>query len=208
MTSQQRRELWIIAGVAIVAFLALLIAATDPAVTALDDGTKTVVRSGRHPLLGPSMQTLTRLGSGYVQLPLAAVICAAMWRRHRRLARSVVVVSAATVVAVAVLKWLIGRPRPNLRTYGFPSGHVLGTLVFSGVLLYLLWVFAVGREWRAGAAVGFALLTIGVAYSRLYVNAHWLTDVMGGVTGGFAATALAVLFMDGQLTDEPAVPPG
>ncbi len=208
MTSQQRRELWIIAGVAIVAFLALLIAATDPAVTALDDGTKTVVRSGRHPLLGPSMQTLTRLGSGYVQLPLAAVVCAAVWRRHRRLARSVVVVSAATVVAVAVLKWLIGRPRPNLTTYGFPSGHVLGTLVLSGVLLYLLWVFAVGRGWRAGAAVGFALLTIGVAYSRLYVNAHWLTDVMGGVTGGFAATALAVLFMDGQLTDEPAVPPG
>ena len=84
----------------------------------------------------------------------------------------------------------------------------MGTLVFSGVLLYLLWVFAVGRGWRVVTTVGCALLTCGVAYSRLYVNAHWLTDVMGGLAGGIAATTLAVLFMDTQVPDERAGPPG
>ncbi len=208
MTPEQRQELWIIAGLAALAFLAVLVAATDSTVTAFDHGTKSAVRWGRHPLLDRPMKALTRLGSGYVQLPLAAVACTVMWRRHRRLARSVVVVAAATVVGVAALKWLIGRPRPNLSAYAFPSGHVMGTLVFSGVVLYLLWVFAVGRGWQLAAAVGCGLLTFGVAYSRLYVNAHWLTDVLGGMTGGIAATTLALLFMDAQLADEPAVASG
>jgi len=208
MTPDQRRELWIIAGVAALAFLAVLVAATASMVVAVDHGTKSAVRWGRHPLLDGPMHTVTRLGSGHVQLPLAAVVCTMVWRRHRRLAQSIVVVAAGTVVGVALLKWLIGKPRPNLSTYAFPSGHVMGTLVFSGVLLYLLWVFAIGRGWRFAAAVGCALLTFAVAYSRLYVNAHWLTDVLGGMTGGIAVTTLALLFMDTQLAHESAGPPG
>ena len=208
MTPQQRRALWIVAGLAVLGFLAVLVAAIDPTVIALDQATRNAVRSGRHPLLHGPMKTLNRLGSGDVQLPVAAVVCIVTWRRHRRLASSVIVVSVATVVGVAVLKWLIGKPRPTMSAYGFPSGHVVGTLVFSCVLLYLLWIFAVARGWRVVTIVGCTLLTCGVAYSRLYVNAHWLTDVMGGVTGGFAATALGLLFMDTQLADEPVAPPG
>jgi len=51
-------------------------------------------------------------------------------------------------------------------------------------------------------------MTFGVAYGRLYVNAHWLTDVMGGMTAGIAATTLAWLFMDAQLGPKPGVASG
>ncbi|OLB95818.1 MAG: hypothetical protein AUH30_14185 [Candidatus Rokubacteria bacterium 13_1_40CM_68_15] len=208
MTPQQRWALWVTAAVAALAFVAVLMATLHPGVTAFDHATKDAVRAARHPLLQRPMKTLNRLGSGDVQLPLAVVACAVVWRRHRRLAYSVAVVSVTTVAGVAALKWLIGKPRPSMSAYGFPSGHVVGTLVFSGVLLYLLWVFAVARRWQVVAGIGGALLTFGVAYSRLYVNAHWLTDVLGGMTAGITATTLAWLFMDVQLADEPGVGSG
>jgi membrane-associated phospholipid phosphatase len=208
MTPQQRRVLWVTAAGASVAFFVVLLATLHPTVTALDLATRDAVRAGRHPLLQVPMNTLNRLGSGDVQLPLGALVCAMTWRRHRRLAGTVVVVSLATVAGVAALKWLIGKPRPKLSAYGFPSGHVVGTLVFFGVLLYLLWVFAVPRRWQVLAAISGALMTFGVAYGRLYVNAHWLTDVMGGMTAGIAATTLAWLYMDAQLGDKPGVAPG
>jgi len=195
------------AGASVV-FLIVLIATLHPAITALDQSTGDAVRAGRHPLLHAPMKTLNLLGSGDVQLPLGALVCAVTWRRQRRLAGSVVVVSLATVAGVAMLKWLIGKPRPKLSAYGFPSGHVVGTLVFFGVLVYLLWVFAVARRWQVLVAISGAAITFGVAYGRLYVNAHWLTDVMGGMTAGIAATTLAWLFMDAQLSPKPGVTSG
>ena len=208
MTPSQRRALWITAAGATVAFLVVLLATLHPMVTTLDQSTRDTVRAGRHPLLHVPMNTLNRLGSGDVQLPLAALVCAMTWRRHRRLAGSVVVVSLTTVAGVAMLKWLIGKPRPKLSAYGFPSGHVVGTLVFFGVALYLLWVFAVARRWQVLVAISGAAMTFGVAYGRLYVNAHWLTDVAGGMTVGIAATTLAWLFMDAQLGSKPGVASG
>jgi len=171
----------------------------NPAVTAFDRQSRMLVREARHPALDRPMKTLSRVGSGYVQLPVAIAVCVILWRRHRRLAESLIAVAVATVVTVAVLKWLIGKPRPNLTTYAFPSGHVMGTLVFSGVVLYLLWIFAVHRRWQVLAGAGCTVMILGVAYSRLYVNAHWLTDVMGAVAGGIAVTTLGMLLIDHRI---------
>jgi len=104
---------------------------------------------------------------------------------------------AMTPVPVAAglgLKLLVQRPRPEFLLIGpetagssFPSGHALFAALLGGVLVLLVedWV----RPWwlrRAllGAAV---LMALVVGASRVYLGAHWPSDVLGGYLAGALA---------------------
>jgi len=82
---------------------------------------------------------------------------------------------AGTGALQLVAKWAIDRPRPNLAAWGFPSGHVLSLVVFFGLMIYLFVGYA-----------GCAVLILVVAFSRLYLEAHWVSDLAGGFTLGLA----------------------
>jgi undecaprenyl-diphosphatase len=86
----------------------------------------------------------------------------------------------------------VDRPRPPgalIATSGasYPSGHAIASAVTAiGVVMAL----TSGRR-RLHAMVAAVLLTTAVAFSRPYLSAHWLTDVVGGALLG-AGIALAV----------------
>ena len=107
----------------------------------------------------------------------------------------------ATTVAVTVIGSVVDRPRPaddlvHIFRYtassSFPSSHVTHATVFLGTL-----TFAVTRGWKPGharrlivASLVLALTAVGV--SRLYLGAHWLSDVVGGYVYGASVVAAAV----------------
>jgi undecaprenyl-diphosphatase len=115
---------------------------------------------------------------------------------------AVLLVVAVTFSAAmnTVIDTLVNRPRPNSNTAPirhntvnvpyptFPSGHTEHDLVFYGFLLYLSFTKPV-REWRyrwllipLQLYAVFDILSIGV--SRIMVEEHWLTDVLGGYLEG------------------------
>src|SRR3989442_315755 len=96
------------------------------------------------------------------------------------------------------LKRLDPRARPTLRGYGFPSGHVFGATVFVIVAMYLLWRFEAPRRSQRLARVAGVVFVTGVGYSRIYVNAHWLSDVVGGLLAGIAFALMVVLALDAR----------
>jgi membrane-associated phospholipid phosphatase len=166
----------------------------------VDRGARALIREGRPPTLERPMRIVSLLGSGDVLFPLTIACSLIVWRRgHRALALWLPAIGVATSLALAVMKWSIDKPRPTFRGYGFPSGHVFGTTVFVLVGLYLLWAFAASRRHqRLAAAIGIAFVTL-VGYSRIYVNAHWLTDVVGGLLAGIAFALVVVLALDTRL---------
>ncbi len=143
------------------------------------------------------MRALTLLGSGYV----LAVLCVPAWfllrRRGHPLQRALPAVVGGAFLLNVLTKWLVSRPRPRQTSYGFPSGHTLGAVIFFGAVIYVLWTSDVGRVWRWVGTVVSCLLIAGIAYSRLYLKVHWLSDVAGGLTGG-AAYLLFVLIALGR----------
>jgi undecaprenyl-diphosphatase len=86
------------------------------------------------------------------------------------------------------------KPLLELATYSFPSGHTAGAVVFYGVLA----AFLVSRFYdrrRRSACVMLAIAAVAlVAFSRLYLGAHYLSDV---VAAACASTAWLVLCLSG-----------
>lgn len=97
-----------------------------------------------------------------------------------------------------VAKRSYARPRPRGlggpvdSSYSFPSGHATVSAAVCGTLMYVLWREGLVRGQIALAlAIGVPLL---VGVSRIYLDVHWATDVLGGWGLGAAiAAAFAAL---------------
>ncbi len=100
-----------------------------------------------------------------------------------------------------LLKELIHRARPELlyqayteTGYSFPSGHATVSAAFYGFLMYLAWRMIPSRPWRIAAQVALSLLIVLIAFSRLYLGVHYVSDVIAGllIGGVFAWLGIVV----------------
>jgi undecaprenyl-diphosphatase len=137
------------------------------------------------------------LGEGYFLVPLNLFLFSILHPYRPRLAVLLPAMTLGSVAVEVMGKWLVSRPRPNLVAYGFPSGHVFVAVVFFGGLFYVVTVMERRRRWRLFNAAVSGTLLLGVAYSRLYLNAHWLTDVLAGFAGGGAYLLTVLALVDG-----------
>ncbi len=83
-------------------------------------------------------------------------------------------------------------PLLTLPTYSFPSGHTLAATVFYGVLACYLWQRARSVAQRAAVVAGTVLMVALVAFSRIYLGVHFLSDVLAAVAEGLAWLAICV----------------
>jgi membrane-associated phospholipid phosphatase len=185
-----------IAALSTASFGALAIEAARHDVPALDREVQAWAQRTRGPFLEAPMELFAFLGSGCVLFALSGVAFVLLRRARHPLARTLPLVALGAFVLHALAKRLFARPRPNGEPRGFPSGHALGATVFFGVLVWLIWTSNVGRAWKWIATSAACLLVLGIAYCRLYLNVHWLTDVAGGFASGVAYWMCALLAID------------
>jgi membrane-associated phospholipid phosphatase len=130
---------------------------------------------------------------------LAATALVAAWLACRRdwpeLGRLAVV--PAGMLLNAGLKTVFQRPRPHLEdplvhlmTLSFPSGHAAASTVFYGALSALAFARWRSRAIRALALGLAAAMVLLVTFSRVYLGAHYVSDVVAGVAVGAVCLAL------------------
>ena len=168
----------------------------------------------REPWLTTTMNLLTALGSSGVLIPLVA-LAGGWWWRRRRTVRPLITLGVAYIGAellFRIVKVLTDRQRPSaavaFRHYSglaFPSGHATLAAAVFGALAAL--TAAASSSWPAKVASWAAavFITIVVGVSRLYLGAHWLTDVLGGwALGAMWLTAVLVIVRPATPTDADA----
>jgi membrane-associated phospholipid phosphatase len=152
------------------------------------------------------LKAITELGNIRVVVPVAIVLVLfeLLRRRNRWSILFLLTVMAGTEAAMLLVKDIVGRLRPTLNpaaaTLGpsFPSGHSATAAAF-----YAAAALIIGRTLRRpvrqlaiAAAVGIA---VAVAASRVLLDLHWLSDVIGGLSLGWAWFALCAVVFGGRL---------
>ena len=179
--------------VAALLFLALGILVRYSVLNALDLRVTRELQRGDWPPLGALMVACTQAGSPAVVPVVALLAAAALWRARLPRAAKLVLLSLLAVPIDVVLKGFWDRARPDkgmvhvaVDTSGtsFPSGHALWGTALYGALAVLAWIHIDRRRGRLPVVLLLVALTLGVDVSRVYLGAHWLSDVVGGAAFG------------------------
>jgi len=177
------RKTWIWAAL----FIAML-----PLVFLGDEPIRIVLKDLRVQAVFNLMHVLTWIGRGWVLMVEASVLFGIGWRwRNPKLkqagARGLIAVATAGL-AVQTIKHLAGRPRPKLLDQGvfdwgpsfasghdsFPSGHTISAFAMAAVLSSI---------YPAGRWLWYSLAVLA-GFTRLYIGAHFASDVFVGAVLG------------------------
>jgi len=150
------------------------------------------------------MVGMSMLGDAAVTVTL--VLAALFWLLLKKDRYSALFLSATTIfgfLLVTVVKQITKIPRP-VDMYGgavhwaFPSSHATMSMVIFGSLAMLCSrELPTKRRWLPFALALF--LVLGIGYSRLYLGAHWLSDVVGGFSLGLAwLIMMTVAYLHGK----------
>ncbi len=157
----------------------------------------------RNVVLTALARFLNLLGSGIVTIPLRIVVT--VWllvrRRWRALAAWAMTWAAAELILAAAKTFFHrGRPPEPLVAvvgFSFPSGHaVAGAATALALVLVLLPAGPARRRWEL-VAIAFVFV---MALSRVYLGAHWFSDVVAGVLLG-AGVALGSFGLVTEIRD-------
>lgn len=172
----------------------------------LDGRAFMAVYGGADGTWGPAMVAATVFGGGWSALALAPMI----WHeRTRRFAAALALTLAFQAVIVWSLKRVVGRVRPWIalglpQPFGaphdpsFPSGHAAGSFCAAVFLALALPAIRPMSRWVRGLVVALAgTLAALVAISRVYLGAHFPSDVvvgaaLGALIGAIGAALYAV----------------
>ena len=187
-----RRALGVVATTCIV-FFTLGVLVRYSALQAFDLRASERVQRDQWPPLQTIMKGFTYAGSPGV-VPVVGVLAAlALWRGGLPRAAKLVAFSLVSIPLFILLKLFWDRARPDaplvrvaVRTAGtsFPSGHATGGTALYGALAALAWIHLDHRPLRLPVTLGLALLPLAIDASRVYLGAHWTSDVVGGSAVG------------------------
>ncbi|VAV95178.1 hypothetical protein MNBD_ACTINO01-2298 [hydrothermal vent metagenome] len=188
--------LWLFAGLI---SLLLAIPTTAGWVQQLDDAVFRVAVANETTALVVLGRVLAFVGSIYVMAPLMIIVAAYLGtsKRWNALWAWALTIGISQLL-IGSIKVLYARERPTLPLvettgYAFPSGHALtGAAVAIGLVIVLTPSTSRRRHFVAMAVV-YGLV---MAWSRVYVRAHWFSDVSAGFAFGAAAAVTAALVLD------------
>lgn len=205
---RDRRRMRVAVALLLVGFavLAALAANAEWILLEIDRPLESAAIAARTGWLNNAMVVLTFLGTRWVigALTVAIAVWALATGRCRYAVAILVVAVLLNPLIEVAFKELIGRVRPDAarllpgRGPSFPSGHVLASMGFYGLLPLLAWE-TTARYWiRRLIFFACVAIVVTVAASRVYIDVHWFSDVVAGLLLGTAIVAVSYRALHGH----------
>jgi membrane-associated phospholipid phosphatase len=196
--NRKRLLFWVLSGILAVVLVALAFH--------FDELVHNYITTHPNHALRSFMEKVSRFGDWPEHIALGLMLAGVAWLRGSkkwvRIFLAMLIACALAGAAVRVIKIGTGRARPFVQTeeqwngpslsskfHSFPSGHTAASTAFFGVLLFVTW------------RIGLACLPIPmlIAISRMYVAAHYLSDVVFAAILGLLCAFLVAWFLLGQI---------
>lgn len=138
-------------------------------------------------------RALTNFGDFYI--PIMVIVCILIFIKNKKYFYIITSGYAFAGLIVFISKTIIQRPRPLEalieipKSFSFPSGHTLTSIVFYITLWYLL-TYKSAKKTKIITFILTVLIVILIGMSRIYLGVHYFSDVIGGII-----LALPILFM-------------
>jgi len=139
------------------------------------------------PALIAAMKKITFFGSTTFLFPAYIVLIG--WyliKKKFNYAIDIAIIGISSTAMMFALKQFFHRHRPQLPIikgisgYSFPSGHSLSSFVFCTILIYLVWKGMMQQGYKYVLTVLLLLCPLAIGLSRVILNVHYATDVIGG----------------------------
>ena len=101
---------------------------------------------------------------------------------------------------IGILKRTFKRQRPNInrlteeKGYSYPSGHTMTATIFYGFIIFLIILINFVMPIKILFILALIILILLVAYTRIYLGVHYLSDVIGAILIGSSYTLLYIFF--------------
>ena len=147
----------------------------------------------QNPVMRNAMIGISEIGFPKLAVPVTAGIAGIFWALRFRLEALFILLTSTSLILNIIVKKVIKRPRPTtelvtvvrvINEPSFPSGHVMQYTNLFGLLIYLL-----ATNWRSSRLRNSLIATCTgliafIGPSRVYLGAHWPSDVMAGYLYG------------------------
>jgi membrane-associated phospholipid phosphatase len=198
----------LVSAIAISVFADLGEDVAEKSTTTFDNAVRGWIVSHQNPWVYKLAYAITWIGSPAVMV-LIAIGAGAWFYRQRGRSKAGVMIAAPAVGGLlsGLVKTIFGRARPagaallNMKSYSFPSGHATTS---AAVVVTLCYVLARERiiSWKAAILMGGSVPLV-VGLTRLYLDVHWTTDVIGGWTVGLFVAAMSAALYEYLRRDAP-----
>ena len=190
--SSRSRALGMTSLAAAAGFTVVSVAVTRHLTREVDRRARRWIRPRRRRNMTEVARLATNLGAPNVHPFLALALAAVATRLTGNIAYRVPLASLAATVADKSVRVVIHQIRPPLSgphhgidRFAFPSGHTCAITAIAVAFLAETWPALTDTQRTALASAG-AAASLGVAWTRLYLDEHWIDDILGGWLAGIA----------------------
>jgi undecaprenyl-diphosphatase len=150
--------------------------------------------------LKPMMLVFTMIGEPPFTVGVAAAVLGYGAALNKPFYEEAGLIALITITITSLLKFVLRRSRPRndyskkmwIKTFSFPSGHAAGSLVS-----YLMAAMIIANKFPDFTVAAWTVAVVGcllIALSRIYLGAHYASDIIGGwIVGGIG---LAIILFD------------
>lgn len=168
----------------------------------LDSKLVTTIATIRTPFLTKIMLFFTYLGGPFPVTLATLLISLLLLKKHKKEAALFLITMIMGVIINASLKTIFNRPRPQIypliieSSKSFPSGHAMNNLIFYSLLVFLTYHLSKSKKLTFIAGCFSTLIVALISFSRIYLGAHYLSDILAGYVVGFwwITTVLSVAY--------------
>jgi undecaprenyl-diphosphatase len=186
-----RNKNWIIVSIlSLLVFIVFFLLFSSGAILGLDSSVNGSLEAIRSPILNWIMIAITYIMEESVVIILSIILIGILFFMKKIKAIWMYIFSMGLgLVSESLIKTLVHRPRPlnilvHETSFSFPSGHAMFSVIF---FLFLLYIFRkdIKNKFLGGLFIfGNIFLILAIGFSRIYLGAHWISDVISGFALG------------------------